>query len=194
MEREITQQKEFEPDYHSNEQGDNVTTPPLPTQKNQNQKQTWTCTTERIQNEQAVNIEATCQPVSQEQSPENCRYAQERCCRLFMLATLIICSSLISLGRGLCSAHTYSCEGWTSCLHRTAYRHEIGVIANQAESCPEGSLPEMCFSFGSMWCATSNIRWAACLRTTEAFCQFCAHDVIPDKPILAHESAGRGGV
>lgn len=48
-----------------------------------------------------------------------------------MLATLIVFCPLISLGRGLCFAHTYSCEGGTSLLHRTAYEHKNGVKAKQ---------------------------------------------------------------
>lgn len=50
---------------------------------------------------------------------------------LNMLATLIVCRRLIRLGGGLRSAHTHSCEGGTSLLHRKAYRHESGVTAEQ---------------------------------------------------------------
>lgn len=72
-----------------------------------------------------------------------------------MLATLIIRCPLIRLGRGLCSAHTYSCEGGTSLLHGTAYGHESGVIAKQAlgrseQGLPKDSLQVMCTSFGLM--------------------------------------------
>lgn len=49
-----------------------------------------------------------------------------------MLDTLIIGRLLIGLGRGLRSAHTYSSEGGTSRLHRSAYGHESRVTAKQA--------------------------------------------------------------
>lgn len=73
-----------------------------------------------------------------------------------MLATLIIRCPLIRLGWGLCSAHTYSCEGGTSLLDGTAYRHESGVIAKRAvgrsqQGIPKDSLQVMCTSFGLMW-------------------------------------------
>lgn len=48
-----------------------------------------------------------------------------------MPATLIIRCPFIGLGRGVCSAGTYSREGGTSLLHRTAYGHESGVTAEQ---------------------------------------------------------------
>lgn len=72
-----------------------------------------------------------------------------------MLATLIIRCPLIRFGRGLCSAHTYSCEGGTSLLHGTAYGHESGVTAEPAlgrseQGIPKDSLQVMCTSFGLM--------------------------------------------
>lgn len=58
-----------------------------------------------------------------------------------MLATLIIRCPLIRLGRGLRSAHTYSCEGRTSRLHGTAYGHESGVTAKQALGRSQQGIP-----------------------------------------------------
>lgn len=88
-----------------------------------------------IQNKQTINIRAACL-LSKEAWAVHIGAWKE------WLATLIIRGLLIRLGRGLCFAHTYSCEGGTPVLHGTAYGHESGVIANEAQGGRQQGIPK----------------------------------------------------
>lgn len=95
-----------------------------------------------MDSEQANHQHQSCMLVIKRGLSSAHRGMKRMICHLFMLATLIIRGLLIRLGRGLCFAHTYSCEGGTPVLHGTAYGHESGVIANEAQGGRQQGIPK----------------------------------------------------